>query len=93
MAGEAKLDLEIIYCVPLSHHGIEVWMASEFFAECGNDIAIKITPGVGGIFQVFADGDKIYDKNGEENGVFPNLPRVKELRAALREKLSALATA
>ena len=68
-------------------------MASEFFAECGNDIAIKITPGVGGIFQVFADGDKSYDKNGEENGVFPNLPRVKELRAALREKLSALATA
>ena len=68
-------------------------MASEFFAECGNDIAIKITPGVGGIFQVFADGDKIYDKNGEENGVFPNLPRVKELRAALREKLSAMATA
>ena len=42
---------------------------------------------------MFADGDKIYDKNGEENGVFPNLPRVKELRAALREKLSALATA
>ena len=68
-------------------------MASECFAECGNDIAIKITPGVGGIFQVFADGDKIYDKNGAENGVFPNLPRVKELRAALREKLSALATA
>ena len=68
-------------------------MASEFFAECGNDIAIKITPGVGGIFQVFADGDKIYDKNGEEKGEFPNLPRVKELRAALREKLSALATA
>ena len=68
-------------------------MASEFFAECGNDIAIKITPGVGGIFQVFADGDKIYDKNEEENGVFPNLPRVKELRAVLREKLSVLATA
>ena len=65
-------------------------MASEFFAECGNDIAIKITPGVGGIFQVFADGERIYDKNGEENGGFPNLPRVKELRAVLREKLQAI---
>ncbi len=65
-------------------------MASEFFAECGNDIAIKITPGVGGIFQVFADGERIYDKNGEENGVFPNLPIVKELRAVLREKLQAI---
>jgi len=65
-------------------------MASEFFAECGSNIAIKITPGVGGIFQVFADGDKIYDKNGEENGVFPNLPRVKELRAVLKEKLRTI---
>ena len=70
-----------------------VWMATEFFAECGNDIAITITPGVGGIFQVFADGDKIYDKNGEENGVFPNLPRVKELRAVLSDKLSVLPSA
>ena len=65
-------------------------MASEFYAECGNDIAIKITPGDGGIFQVFADGERIYDKNGEENGVFPNLPRVKELRAVLSEKLQAI---
>ena len=36
-------------------------MANEFFAEGGKDIAIKITPGTGGILQVFADGDKIYD--------------------------------
>ena len=64
-------------------------MANEFFAEAGSDIAIRITPGVGGIFQVFADGENIYDKNGEENGVFPNLPRVKELRAIIREKLTA----
>ena len=51
-------------------------MANEFFAEGGKDIAIKITPGTGGILQVFADGDKIYDK-AEEDGQFPNLPRVK----------------
>ena len=36
-------------------------MANEFFAEAGNDIAIRITPGTGGIYQVFADGEKIYD--------------------------------
>ncbi len=64
-------------------------MTNEFFVEAGSDIAIRIIPGVGGIFQVFADGEKIYDKNGEENGVFPNLPRVKELRAIIREKLTA----
>ena len=59
------------------------------FAEGGKDIAIKITPGTGGILQVFADGDKIYDK-AEEDGQFPNLPRVKELRAVIREKLEAV---
>ena len=63
-------------------------MANEFFAEAGNDIAIRNTRGTGGIYQVFADGEKIYDK-AEEDGVFPNLPRVKELRAIIREKLTA----
>ena len=65
-------------------------MAGEFFAEGGKDVAIKITPGTGGILQVFADGDKIYDK-AEEDGQFPNLPRVKEMRASIREKLEAVA--
>ena len=63
-------------------------MVGEFFAEGGADVAIKITPGTGGILQVFADGDKIYDK-AEEGGAFPNLPRVKEMRAAIKEKLEA----
>ena len=66
MAGEGKFEVEIIYCVPWSHHGMAAWMANEFFAEAGSDIAIRITPGVGGIIQVFADWEKIYDKNGEE---------------------------
>ena len=64
-------------------------MANEFFAEGGKDIAIKITPGTCGILQVFADGDKIYYK-AEEDGQLPNLPRVKELRAVIREKLEAV---
>ena len=62
-------------------------MANELFAEGGKDVAIKITPGVAGILQVFLDGEKIYDK-AEEDGQFPNLPRVKQMRAVLREKLA-----
>ena len=64
-------------------------MANEIFAEGGKDVAIKVTPGVGGILQVFAGGEKLYDK-AEEDGQFPNLPRVKQLRAAIKEKLEAL---
>ena len=62
-------------------------MASEFFAEGGSDVALRLTPGTAGILQVFVDGDKVYDK-AEEDGQFPNLPRVKEMRALVREKLA-----
>ena len=62
-------------------------MASEFFAEGGKDVSVRLTPGTAGILQVFVDGDKIYDK-AEEDGQFPNLPRVKEMRALVREKLA-----
>lgn len=67
-------------------------MATEFFAEGGKEVAIKITPGIGGILQVFVDGDKIYDKK-EEDGQFPNLPRVKQMRAIIRDKLSVAVAA
>ena len=67
-------------------------MATELFAEGGKDVAIKITPGVGGILQVFVDGDKVYDKKEEDNET-PNLNRVKQLRAVIRERLEALVPA
>ena len=63
-------------------------MAGEFFAEGGSDVAIKVTPGTGGILQVFADGDKIYDR-ADEGGEYPGLPRVKEMRSVINEKLAA----
>ena len=67
-------------------------MASEFFAEGGKDVAIKITPGGAGSMQVYGDGDKIFDKM-EDDGQMPTLPRVKEMRAIIRDRLGALVTA
>ena len=67
-------------------------MATEFFAEGGKEVALRLTPGVAGILQVFVDGDKIYDK-ADEDGQHPNLPRVKEMRAIIRDKLSAMVAA
>ena len=63
-------------------------MASEFFAEGGNKIALKLTPGDSGILQVFVDGDKIFDKKEEDNQ-YPDLPRVKQMRATLRDRLAS----
>ena len=67
-------------------------MATEIFAEGGKNVAIKITPGDGGILQVFVDGDKVYDKKEEDNQT-PHLNRVKQIRAVIRERLEALAPA
>ena len=67
-------------------------MASEMFAEGGKEVAIKMTPGVAGILQVYVDGDKIFDKK-EEDGKFPDLPRVKQMRAVVRDRLEALVPA
>tara|TARA_B100001013_G_C24510116_1_gene402657 strand:+ start:626 stop:814 length:189 start_codon:yes stop_codon:yes gene_type:complete len=61
-------------------------MANEFFAECGNGIALTITPGESGVLKVIADGDVIYDKS-QEDDKHPDLGRVKEMRAALKSKL------
>ena len=63
-------------------------MATEFFAEGGGDLAITVTPGRDGVLQVHLDGEKIFDKK-EEDGKFPDLPRVKELRSAIRERIAA----
>ena len=63
-------------------------MASEFFAEGGSGVAIKLTPGAGGVLQVYVDGDKVFDKK-EEDGVHPNLDRVKQMRVVVRDKLAA----
>ena len=66
-------------------------MATEFFAEGGKEVAIRLTPGVGGVLQVYVDGQKIFDKADE--GGHPSLPRVKEMRAVIGEKLSAAVAA
>ena len=63
-------------------------MVSELFAEGGTDVAITLTPGEGGILQVFVDGDKVLDKK-EEGNTYPDLGRIKQLRTTVREKLAA----
>ena len=67
-------------------------MATEFFAEGGKDVAIKITPGDQGVLQVYVDGEKIFDKK-EEGNVTPHLTRVKEMRAVIKDKLAAVTAA
>ena len=66
-------------------------MATEFFAEGGKNVAIQITPGENGVLQVFVDGEKIFDKK-EEDDKHADLPRVKQMRAHIRERMVTAAT-
>ena len=59
-------------------------MANEFFRAFGADAAIAITPKGDGIMEVFANGEKIFDK--KEEG-YPDLARVRKMRAAIAEKI------
>jgi predicted Rdx family selenoprotein len=67
-------------------------VANEFFRAYGPDAAISLTPGANGRFEVYLDGDKIYDKKEEDN-VFPNLARIRELKQVIQAKLETLETA
>ncbi len=64
-------------------------MANEFFRHFGPDAAVTISPRGQSIMEVFVDGERIYDKKGEGN-VFPDLKRVREMLAFVREKLATL---
>ena len=63
-------------------------MATEMFAEGGKEIAITITPGDSGVLQLIMNGEMVYDKKTED-GQTPNLSRVKQMRAVLRDKLAS----
>ena len=45
-------------------------MATEFFAEVGKEMALKLSPSSGGDLRVIVNGDKIFDKK-EEDMAFP----------------------
>ena len=61
-------------------------MANEFFATGGTDVAITLTPGDAGVLTVHVEGEKIFDKN--EEGGHPDLNRLKELKAIVKDRLS-----
>ncbi len=65
------------------------WMVTEFYAEGGSDVAIKVTPGSGGVLQVVMNGEKIFDV-ADEDHKYPDLNRMRELRAALRTRIDAV---
>ena len=64
-------------------------MANEFFRAFGPDVAITISPRGQSIFEIFLDGEKIFDKLGEGN-IFPDLWRVRKMKQIVSDKIKNL---
>ena len=64
-------------------------MATEFFrSDAPGDVAIKMTPSDRGRLEVYLDGEKIFDR--KEDGKFPDLSKVNELKMVIAEKIFEL---
>ena len=64
-------------------------MVNEFFRAYGPDAAISMTPAAEGRLEVYLDGEKIFDRK-EEGGKYPDLKRVRELKAKIQQKLDSI---
>ena len=67
-------------------------MANEFFRTFGGDAAVSLTPGSNGRFEVYMDGEKIFDKK-EEGNAFPELSRIRKLKQVIQAKLDTIPAA
>jgi predicted Rdx family selenoprotein len=67
-------------------------VANEFFRAFGPDVGISLTPGANGRFEVYLDGEKIWDRK-EAGNVYPDLTIVRKLKTVVKEKLDSLVAA
>jgi predicted Rdx family selenoprotein len=59
------------------------WMATELFAVCGKDLALQLTPAGGGRFEVYLNGNKIWDRKEVPGSPYPSLSHAREIRKAV----------
>jgi predicted Rdx family selenoprotein len=67
-------------------------VANEFFRAYGGDAAVSLTPGSNGRFEVYLDGEKIFDRK-EEGNIYPDLSRVRKMKEVIKAKLDSLVAA
>ena len=68
-------------------------MANEFFSTFGGDVAVSLTPGANSRFELYLDGEKIFDRKQEPDSAMPNLIRLRQLKKIVQEKLDSIPAA
>lgn len=73
--------IEIEYCTQCRWLLRAAWMAQELLTTFEKEIGeVALVPGTGGVFEVRANGDTLWSRNGE--GRFPD---AKELKQRVRD--------
>lgn len=64
-------------------------MATEIWHDFGEDAPVTIIPVGGGRLEVYAGGQKLFDRKAED-GIYPELRRVREIKDQIAAMLAAI---
>lgn len=79
-----KNQVKIIYCTQCRWLLRSTWMAQELLTTFSEDIdEVILVPGTGGIFEIYANGEKIWSRK-EMNG----FPEITALKIKVRDKIN-----
>ena len=60
-----KVTIEITYCIEGGYLPLAAWMATEIFHEFEADAPVTLVPVGGGRLEVYANGEKLFDRTAE----------------------------
>jgi len=63
-------------------------MATEIFHEFEEDAPVTIIPVGGGRLELYADGEKLFDRKAE-GGIYPEMKRIREIKQQVRKLMEA----
>ena len=89
MVEKVEHNLEIRYCVSWGYFSQAAWIAAEFFVDFGKTMGFTLTPVGEGRLEVYLDGETIFDRK-QENGAYPALDRVRQMKKLARDKVAAV---
>ena len=64
-------------------------MATEIFHEFESDAPVTLIPVGGGRLEVYANGQKLFDRKAE-GGAYPEMKRVREIKRQIHQMIDAL---
>ena len=67
-------------------------MATEIWHDFAEDAPVTLIPVADGRLEVYADGDKLFDRKAE-GGAYPDMKRLREIKAEIKRRLEAAASA